>query len=143
MSENDNETDAEFPAADSEAPRIEVDEQKPARSWRKTAIKWLIVLLLLGALGAFGYWKFTEWRAADEPAVVDTAPNEVESLRDELRLTREAVTALQAQVEGFQSELEQLNQRTFAVNRLLREATSAEETYLLYGRKFDEESLTR
>ncbi|MEL7185210.1 MAG: uroporphyrinogen-III C-methyltransferase [Pseudomonadota bacterium] len=102
MSENDNETDAEFPAEDSEAPRIEVEEQKPAKSWRKTAIKWLIVLVLLGALGAFGYWKFMEWRAADEPAVVDTAPNEVEALRDELRLTREAVTALQAQVEGIQ-----------------------------------------
>lgn len=45
---------------------------------------------------------------------------------------------LEAQVRYFRAELDTLNARSFEATRLLREASAAEETYLLYDRKAEE-----
>lgn len=102
MSDTDKEPDAEFPTEDSEAPRIEVEASKPAGSWRGKAIKWLIILVLILALGAAGYWKYLDWQSADEPDVVDTTASEIDALRSELRRNQDAVAALEAQIAGIE-----------------------------------------
>jgi len=47
-------------------------------------------------------------------------------------------TTLEGQVRYFRAELDTLNARSFEATRLLREASAAEETYLLYDRKSEE-----
>jgi uncharacterized protein involved in exopolysaccharide biosynthesis len=46
--------------------------------------------------------------------------------------------ALRVQVEAFQTELNNLNEKSFDLTRLIREATAAEQAYLLYRQKRDE-----
>lgn len=56
----------------------------------------------------------------------------------ELAGTRARYYALRVQVEAFQAELDNLNEKSFDLTRLIREATAAEQAYLLYRQKRDE-----
>lgn len=106
MSDTDHSPDAEFPAEDVDAPRIEVEDKKPAGAWKRTAIKWLVILAVVVGLGAAGYWKYLDWQSTSqtdgETVVTDSTPIEIESLRAELRRNQDAVAALEARIAGIE-----------------------------------------
>jgi uncharacterized protein involved in exopolysaccharide biosynthesis len=52
--------------------------------------------------------------------------------------TRAQYDALSSEVEAFRAQLDNLNERSFDLTRLMREATAAEQRYLLYRQKRDE-----
>jgi uncharacterized protein involved in exopolysaccharide biosynthesis len=63
-----------------------------------------------------------------------------EMLRAEAQLegARARYASLVDQVRAYRSELQTLNQKGFEIDKLTREAQSAEEAYLLYKKKFEE-----
>lgn len=106
MSENPNssetEPDAEFPAEEESQPRIEVETGSPFAAWRKKALKWLIILLVLAALSAAGYWQFLEWRASDEAVAVDTTQTDIRALREQIDYQQTLLDALEQRFENIQ-----------------------------------------
>lgn len=57
--------------------------------------------------------------------------------------TRARYDALRVQVEALRSEVKNLNEKSFDLTRLIREATTAEQEYLLYRQKRDEALVSR
>ena len=56
----------------------------------------------------------------------------------ELEGERARSTSLQNQIAKFSQELEELNEKAFALETLRRDAQTAEEAYLIYGKKHEE-----
>ena len=95
-----------------------------------------------------------EGRLADaEERVGDINQTEINALHQDLKsrlliaqadlaADRARLEALGQRVAGFQRSLDQLNQKSFEIVRLNREATAAEDAYLLYRQKHEEAQIS-
>lgn len=102
MSDTDTQQDAEFPVDEETPPEIEVEPKKKSGFGLK-AIGAVIVVLLIAALGIFGYQKFEEWRNVDsaEAVVAVDHSDELAALQRELAAANASISALEAAIDGL------------------------------------------